>query len=80
MTVEFENDQAYMSAGDAAKYLGVSYQTMYRWIRTGVIPAFRPRGTRKFILKIEDLDAWVKGGSLRPTKPKVIQFNPKIKE
>ncbi|HEX4902029.1 MAG TPA: B12-binding domain-containing protein [Acidimicrobiales bacterium] len=41
---------------DAAAHLGVHYQTAYRWVREGRLPAVRVRG--RYQLAVADLDAF----------------------
>ena len=41
---------------DAAAHLGVHYQTAYRWVREGRLPAVRVRG--RYRLSVADLDAF----------------------
>jgi len=50
----------YMKIGDAAAVLGVSEQAVRLWCRTGVLPAYRPAGTKKWLIDPEEFDAWVK--------------------
>jgi hypothetical protein len=41
---------------DAAKFLSVSYQTMYNWTKSGIIKE-HGRGRKKFYLRQELIDA-----------------------
>jgi excisionase family DNA binding protein len=46
-----------MTVPQAAQKLGVSYMTVRREIRDGVLPALRVRG--KFVVAPEDLEAYI---------------------
>ena len=50
----------------AADDLGVHYQTAYRWVRNGTLPAERVGG--KYVITADDLDVF-KAGRLSPTGP-----------
>lgn len=47
-----------MTLAEAALYLHVSKQTLYRFTSQSQIPHFKPNGKRVFFLKA-DLDAWL---------------------
>ena len=55
----------YMKVGDAAAVLGVSEQAVRLWCRTGVLPAYRPVGTKKWLIDPEEFDAWLKKRPVR---------------
>jgi hypothetical protein len=44
-----------LSIGDAAKFLGVTIQTLRRWDKSGKLPSFRPSPTSHRYYKKEDL-------------------------
>lgn len=49
----------YIGATDAARHLGVSRQTVYRWLELG-LPSHQPAGPRgRRIFKLTELDAWI---------------------
>lgn len=64
-----KNDSQWMSIGEAAKYLGVSRDTLRRWEKKGKIKAIRsPTNRRYYTQKI--LDAIMKTPSKQTVKPK----------
>lgn len=55
----------WLSVEEMGKYLGVSNDTVYRWINRHNMPAHKIGRLWKF--KRDEVDAWVKsGGSRRP--------------
>lgn len=54
-----------MKVGDAAAVLGVSEQAVRLWCRTGVLPAYRPAGTKQWLIDPEEFDAWLKKRPVR---------------
>ena len=54
----------WMSTKDAAEYLGVSMQTLYRFIDAGSLPAFQMG--RVIRLKYSDLVAFIEGQRIAP--------------
>lgn len=48
----------WVSVTDVAEYLGISRDTIYRWIETKGLPAYRVG--RHWKLKLEDVDRWVR--------------------
>ena len=60
-----------LSVKDAAELLRVSEKTIYRWIRQGVIPAFRFQGQYRF--DRSELQAWARykriGSTAKPPAP-----------
>jgi len=44
----------YMTSASAAKFLGITKQTLYRWEKIGKLVPFKPFGGYRFY-KIEDL-------------------------
>lgn len=64
-----EVEDRWLSVDEIGKYLGVSCDTVYRWIDKQGMPAHRLGRRWKF--KIDELDAWVKaGGAAEPAPPK----------
>ena len=53
-------DDRWLSIDEISKYLGVSSDTVYRWIDKQGMPVYRIGRLWKF--KKEDVDTWVKGG------------------
>lgn len=49
----------FLKVGDVAGRLGVSEQAVRLWCRTGVLPAYRPAGTRQWLIDPERLEAWL---------------------
>ena len=52
--------EKWSSLGDIAEHLGVSKDTIYRWIATKEMPAHKIGKLWKF--KISEIDDWVKKG------------------
>ena len=60
-------EDRWLSVGEICKYLGVSNDTVYRWIDGRNLPAHRIGRLWKF--KKEEVDEWVKaGGAAEHTK------------
>ena len=55
-----EMKDRWLSVGEIGEYLGVSSDTVYRWISTRSMPAHRMGRFWKF--KKDEVDAWVKAG------------------
>lgn len=55
-----ELEDRWLSVGDICTYLGVSNDTVYRWIEKHDMPAHRVGRLWKF--KKEQVDAWVEAG------------------
>ena len=55
---------SYLKVGAVAARLGVSEQAVRLWCRTGVLPAYRPEGTRQWLVDPERFEAWLR---TRPT-------------
>jgi excisionase family DNA binding protein len=55
--------EPWVSLEDIALHLGVSQDTIHRWIRNRGIPAHQIGRLWKF--KISEVDEWVKSGSTR---------------
>ena len=62
-----EIEDRWLSVGEISKYLGISSDTVYRWIERHGMPAHRVGRLWKF--KKEQINAWVEaGGSAREKK------------
>ncbi|TVT30742.1 helix-turn-helix domain-containing protein [Marinobacter vinifirmus] len=55
-----ELDDRWLSVSEIAKYLGVSGDTIYRWIDRQAMPAHRVGRAWKF--KKNEVDEWVRSG------------------
>ncbi|MFA5624068.1 MAG: helix-turn-helix domain-containing protein [Bradymonadales bacterium] len=55
-----EMEERWLSVDEIGKYLGVSSDTVYRWIDRYAMPAHRMGRLWKF--KKDEVDAWVKAG------------------
>ncbi|WP_419591628.1 helix-turn-helix domain-containing protein [Thiolapillus sp.] len=55
-----EIEDRWLSVGDICTYLGVSNDTVYRWIEKQDMPAHRVGRLWKF--KKDEIDEWVKAG------------------
>lgn len=53
-------EDRWLSVGEIGKHLGVSSDTVYRWIDNHVMPAHRMGRLWKF--KKDEVDEWVKSG------------------
>ncbi len=52
-------DDQYYSIDEVAKVLKVAYLTVYRWIQSKKLPAFK--AGKQYRIKKEDLDIFLKG-------------------
>jgi len=57
--------EAWASVDDAAKHLGVTKDSIYRWIESKGLPAHRIGRLWKF--KLSQVDAWVLSGGANAT-------------
>lgn len=55
-----ENTGKWLSVVEIADYLGVSKESIYRWVEKGTIPAHRLGKFWKF--KTDEVDSWIKSG------------------
>lgn len=58
-------EDRWLSVDEMAKYLGVSNDTVYRWIDKHSMPAHKMGRLWKF--KRDEVDKWVKSGGARST-------------
>ncbi|HUR85102.1 MAG TPA: excisionase family DNA-binding protein [Solirubrobacteraceae bacterium] len=52
------SDERPLSVQEAAARAGVSVDGIRRAYRAGRLPAYRPAGQRRVVIRAEDLDAW----------------------
>ena len=55
--------QPWVSVDDVVSHLGVSRDTVYRWIDTKGLPAHKVGRLWKF--KLDEVDGWVRAGGAR---------------
>lgn len=55
----------WVSVTDVAEHLGISRDTVYRWIEAKDLPAYRVG--RHWKLKLEEVDRWVREGGADDT-------------
>ncbi len=60
-------DDRWLSVDEIAVYLGISKETVYRWLDRGSIPAHRVGKLWKF--KPSEVDTWVKSGAASAKRP-----------
>lgn len=71
-----ELEDRWMSVDEICKYLGVSNDTVYRWIDRHVMPTHKMGRLWKF--KRSEVDEWVKAGGAASAQSKVKEGrNPK---
>ncbi len=66
-----EMDDRWLSVGEIGKHLGVSSDTVYRWIDKHGMPAHRVGRLWKF--KKAQVDAWVEAGGAAEYKKKGLE-------
>ena len=59
--VEKMDEERLLSVDDICKYLGIGKDTIYKWIETKELPAYRLGRLWKF--KKEEVDMWLKKNS-----------------
>lgn len=65
-----DTDDRWLSLNEICNYLGVSNDTIYKWIGKHELPAYRIGRLWKF--KRKDVDEWVKaGGTTKQLKEKI---------
>lgn len=52
-------DKKYYTVIEAAKELNVCRNTIYGWISKGILKAYRPSGTRRFLVPRESIDSLI---------------------
>jgi len=63
-----EMEDRWLSVAEMSKYLGVSNDTIYRWISERNMPGHKIGRLWKF--RKDEVDEWVKSGGARRTKGK----------
>lgn len=58
--MNLEVTERWLSVQEIAKYLGISKETVYRWLEKGKIPAHRVGKLWKF--KTSEVDEWIVKG------------------
>jgi len=61
-----DDDGRWLTAGEAARYAGVSRRTIYRALSAGTLRGGRvttPRGCNRWRLRTADIDAWIDAGA-----------------
>lgn len=68
---KMEDADRIMEAREAAEYVGVTYDTLLRWFREGIIPASQPGGHRVLFRKkaLDDHLAKLEALKLQKTEP-----------
>lgn len=69
--------ESWVSVEEIALHLGVSKETIYRWLDTGKIPAHRVGKLWKF--KPTEVDKWIVGGGADKRSPQTSPLAPKHK-
>ena len=64
--MNLEISDRWVSVQDIAHYLGISKETVYRWLEAKKIPAHKIGRQWKF--KISEIDIWVKNGEAQDFK------------
>lgn len=60
-------EQVTMFAKDAAKYLGISYDTLLGLSRQGIVPSLKIG--RRYVFRKETLDLWMKNQEIASVQP-----------
>jgi len=58
---------------DAARWLGVTRQTIRNWINQGLFPAYQINPSGRVFIKAEDIQDAIENGLLRPKKRALIK-------
>lgn len=53
-----------LTTEEAAKYMGIKKQTLYRMTMLRKIPYYKPGGGRKCLFRRDDLDRWMTSGRI----------------
>lgn len=63
--LDMETGERWLSVEEIAAHLGVSKETVYRWLETGKVPSHRVGRLWKF--KASEVDTWVRHGGAAPS-------------
>lgn len=55
-----EASERWLSVDEISSYLGVSKESIYRWVESGKMPASKVG--RQWRFKVSDVDKWVRDG------------------
>ncbi len=66
-----ETGERWLSVEEIAAHLGISKETIYRWLEAGKVPSHRVGRLWKF--KASEVDTWVKHGGAAPSAPQESQ-------
>ena len=61
-------DKTYLSAREAAQYIGYSVRYVYTLAALGVLPHYTPNGGRIIFSRVE-LDEWIRSNGKRQGRP-----------
>jgi len=67
MMGHFQMEERWLSVDEIAVHLGISRDTVYRWIDQQKLPAHKMGRLWKF--KVSEVDAWVKSGGAALSTP-----------
>jgi excisionase family DNA binding protein len=62
------NNTRWLSVEQVAEYLGISKETVYRWLEKGIVPAHRVGKLWRF--QSSEIDDWVKAGGAAASQNK----------
>lgn len=54
-----EQEKRILSFNEACNYIGVGKATLYSWLASEKIPAFKVKGSRVWKFDRQDLDRWI---------------------
>lgn len=66
-------DERWLSVEEIAVHMGVSKETVYRWLERKKIPAHRIGKLWKF--KVSEVDQWVRSGGAEPERSEAGEHN-----
>lgn len=59
--------RTFLKVGDVAATLGLSEPTVRFWCRSGILPSYRPQGTRRYLIDEEVFESWVQQAAVKGT-------------
>jgi excisionase family DNA binding protein len=68
MSTATDTMQRYLSYPAAARYSGMSEQTLRRLVEAGRLKAYRPTGSRKVIFDVRELDELIQSSADTPNE------------